>query len=155
MDFLKQLIGYALLVALFWGTVVGVKKLSRVQAPTGYTDINGLAEYTSYRIDETVTLRQYRGGDPVCYRLGSDADRAVTFGWIAGLPGDEIAIKQGAVLVNGKPAGRGSDTRQPDAGPLRVPSNHVFVLSDNHMQDSLAVGPIPAVALRGRMGSLP
>ncbi len=155
MDFLKQLLGYALLVAFFWGTVVVVKKLSRVQVPNGYNDINGLAEYTSYRVDETVTLRQYRAGDPVCYRMGSDSDHAVTFAWIAGLPGDEIAITQGVLTVNGKPAGRGSETRQPDAGPLRVPANHVFVLSDNHQQDSLAAGPIPAAALRGRLGSLP
>ena len=58
-------------------------------------------------------------------------------------------------VLNGKPASRGSDTRQPDAGPLRVPANHVFVLSDNHQLDSLAAGPIPAAALRGRLGSLP
>jgi hypothetical protein len=155
MDFLKQLLGYALLVALFWGTVVVVKKMSRVQVPSGYSDVAGLAEYTSYRVDETVTLRQYRAGDPVCYRLGNDADRAVTFAWIAGLPGDEIAIAHNVVTVNGKPAGHGSDVQRPDAGPLRVPANHVYVLSDSHQLDSVAYGPIPAVGLRGRLGSLP
>ena len=155
MDFLKQLLGYALLVAIFWGTVVLVKKISRVQVPNGYADINGLTEYTSYRLDETVTLRQYRTGDPVCYRMGNDSDRAVTFAWIAGLPGDEVAIAQGILTVNGKPVGRGSETQSPNAGPLRVPANHVYVVSDNHQQDSVAAGPIPLAALRGRLGSLP
>lgn len=155
MDFLKQLLWYALIVGIFWGTVVVVKKISRVQVPSGYNDVNGLSEYTSYRIDETVTLRGYRTGDPVCYRLGNDADRAVTFAWIAGLPGDEIAIAQGVLTVNGKPAGRGAETQLPNAGPLRVPANHVYVVSDNHQQDSLAAGPIPTAALRGRLGALP
>lgn len=155
MDFLKQLLTYAILAAVFWGTVVAVKKMSRVQVPSGYTDVNGLTEYTSYRVDETVTLRQYRSGDPVCYRLGANDDRAINFAWIAGLPGDEIAIAKGTLTVNGAAFSRGIEIMQSDAGPLRVPANHVYVVSDNHQQDSLTAGPIPAAALRGRLGSLP
>jgi hypothetical protein len=156
MDFLKQAIMYIVLAAAFWGTIAVVKALSRVQVPSGYSDVDNLEEYASYRVDRNVGIRQLRAGDPISYRLGKAHDHEVYFGWVAGVPGDDVAIAKGEVTVNGKAVGHGDKLASaPDCGPLRVPANHVFVVSDHHDSDSLACGPIPAVAIHGRLGSLP
>ncbi len=156
MDFLRQMIIYALLVAAFWGTIAVVKAMSRVQVPSGYSDVNNLEEFTSYRVDRNVGLRQLHAGDAISYRLGKDREHEVYFGWVAGLPGDDVAVVKGELTINGKSTGHGDAlTSQPNCAPLRVPANHVFVVSEHHEYDSIAYGPIPAVAIHGRLGSFP
>jgi type IV secretory pathway protease TraF len=155
MEVLRQAILYVILVAAFWGGVLAMKSLSRVQVPLGYTDVDNLAEFTSYRVDGTVAFSAWRAGDAACWRLGPDEARAVNFGWVLALPGDSVAIRGGTVEVNGQPVQRGHAVRLPDCGPVRVPDNHLFVISDHHHGDSIAFGPLPASALRGRLGSLP
>jgi hypothetical protein len=155
MDFLKQLIAYAILIALFWAGVVVVRMMSRAHVPSGYTDINGMQEFTSYRVDRNVTITQFQPGDALCYRISDQEEGQTTFGWVAGLPGDAVAISKGQLLVNGKPCERGDKILLPDCGPIQVPAKHLFVVSDRHERDSTARGPIPAIAIHGRLGALP
>jgi hypothetical protein len=155
MNVLRQAIFYLILIAAFYGAVLAIKSWSRVQVPLGYRDVDNLEEYASYRLDQTVAFSSWRPGDPVCWRLGPDDARAVHFGWVAALPGDAVAVRAGALEINGQPYSRGLAIRMPDCGPVCVPANHLFVVSDRHLHDSIAVGPLPATALRGRLGSLP
>ncbi len=155
MDVLRQALWYLVLVVAFWGGVLAMKSLSRVQVPAGYADVDQLDEFASYRVDQTVTLEAWRPGDAACWRLGADAERAVNFGWIAALPGDAVQLREGHLVVNGQVCAHGNAILLPDCGPVRIPDRHVFVISDRHQGDSLAHGPLPLSALRGRLGSLP
>jgi hypothetical protein len=154
MEFIRQIVLYVILVAVFWGGVALMKSLSRVQVPGGYTDVEDLSEFSSYRVDQTVAFSAWRPGDAACWRLGED-ERAVNLGWIAALPGSSVEVRDGRLLVDGKPCAHGDGVTLPDCGPIQVPSRHLFVVSDRHERDSLAHGPLPASALRGRLGSLP
>jgi hypothetical protein len=155
MELFRQAVLYLVLVGAFYGGVLAMKSLARVQVPSGYNDVRDLVEYGSYRVDGTVPLTGWRPGDAVCWRLGPDADQAVNFGWIAGLPGDRVQVQGGHLVVNGHPFQRGETILLPDCGPVVVPASHVFVLNDRHQGDSIGQGPLPVSALRGRLESLP
>ena len=146
---------YVILVLVFWGAVLAMKSFSRVQVPMGYSDVANLAEFSSYRVDQTVTLTAWRPGDAACWRLGADADRAINFGWIAALPGDQIHLRDGHLEINGQRCPHGDTIELPDCGPMRVPDRHFYVISDRHQNDSVAHGPLPISALRGRLEALP
>ncbi len=74
-----------------------------------------------------------------------------------GLPGEEVQIQDGSVLVNGKrlvepyvdPRARGHG----NFGPLRVPRGAYFVLGDDRLvsRDSLDFGPILRAAVIGKV----
>ena len=155
MGVLRQAMTYVILILLFWGVVLAIKAFSRVQVPTGYSDIANVNEFTSYRVDQTVTLSAWRPSDVACWRLGADADQAVNFGWIAALPGDQIQVHDGHLEVNGHVCPHGDVIALPDCGPVRIPDGHFYVVSDRHQNDSVAHGPLPISALRGRVGTFP
>jgi hypothetical protein len=155
MGVLRQAMTYVILILLFWGVVLAIKAFSRVQVPSGYSDIANVNEFTSYRVDQTVTLSAWRPSDVACWRLGADSDRAVNFGWIAALPGDQIQVHDGHLEVNGHVCPHGDVIALPDCGPVRIPGGHFYVVSDRHQNDSVAHGPLPISALRGRVGTFP
>lgn len=155
MDTLKQVVLYAILIAIFYGIVIGVKRYSHVHVPAGYGDINNLEEFASFRVDKTVTFPQLRVDDPICYRLDGSDDHAVTFGWVAALPGDDVSVAKGTLLINGMPDPKCGRLTLPDISAFRVPAQHVWVISDHHQADSFAVGPLPAMAITGRLAHLP
>lgn len=155
MDFLRQVFFYAVLIAMFWGTVILVPKMARFQVPSGYSDVYNLAEYKSYRVDRSIPLSRLQPGDAVCFRVGKSPDTKINFGWIAALPGDEVEVKVGELLVNGKACKHGGSINLPDCGPVRIPVNYFFVVTDLHQYDSIARGPLPAIALYGRVGEFP
>ncbi len=155
MDILRQAMMYVILVAVFYGAVLAMKALSRVQVPSGYTDVENLKEFTSYRLDQTVAFGAWKPGDALCWRLGPEEEQAVNFGWVVGLPGDRVQVREGTLEVNGQRSPKGKHILLPDCGPIRVPAQHLFVINDGHLSDSIAVGPLPSSALRGRIGSLP
>ncbi len=155
MDVLRQAIWYAVLIIAFYGVVLAMKSLSRVQVPSGYSDVENLEEFTSYRVDQTVSFNAWKPGDALCWRLGPSDEQAVNFGWVAALPGDRVQIREGHLEVNGQRSPKGAQIQLPDCGPVRIPAQHLFVINDRHQGDSVAVGPLPSSAIRGRLGSLP
>ncbi len=73
---------------------------------------------------------------------------------ILGLPGETIEIRQGQVLVNGKPVPE-VYVKEPGTysmPPLTLGPKEYFVLGDNrnNSQDSHNYGPIPASAIDGK-----
>ena len=155
MGILRQAMTYVILILVFWGAVLAIKSFSRVQVPLGYSDVANINEFTSYRVDQTVAFTAWRHGDAACWRLGADADRAINFGWIAALPGDQIQVRDGHIEVNGQLCPHGDVLQLPDCGPVQIPDRHFYVISDLHQNDSIAHGPLPISALRGRLEALP
>ena len=74
---------------------------------------------------------------------------------VVGLPGDEIAEKDGKLFVNGKPQKEPYlNKKLPDRGfyaKTTVPKNHVFVMGDNRANsaDSRYFGPLPEKNIEG------
>lgn len=78
---------------------------------------------------------------------------------IVALPGDRVALREGALVLNGvevrEPYARGGRDTLLD---VRVPVGHVFVLNDvraarrSAARDSRGLGPVPLVAVLGWAG---
>ncbi len=99
-------------------------------------------------------------GDVVIFRYPTDTRRKF-IKRIIGLPGDEIAIRNGMVYHNGQVLAEDyaqgpslGPYNAPAFGPVRVPDDHYFVLGDNrrHSDDSRYpdVGFIPVEHIVGR-----
>jgi hypothetical protein len=157
LDTIKSLAIYALLLALVLGCAWMVPRFfTTVAIPAGYVEIDGLQELSSKRIDKTAKIGDYGRGQGVCYRLGSDASEDARFAWVAGVPGDEIAMRDGKLLVNGDVFKQApADPLLPNGGPAVVPAGHLFVVTNTHESDSFRNGPIPAAALHGRIAEFP
>jgi signal peptidase I len=99
--------------------------------------------------------RDWRRGDRVAFHRPETGELVVKR--VAGLGGDEVAIEDGVLLVNGHPVAEPyADPGAIDGvyfGPVRVPSGRVFVLGDNrgNSQDSRTFGPVPERDLEGRV----
>lgn len=155
MDLVWHWLTYACLIALLVAAAMVIPRCQRVRPGDDYRDIENLDTTESIALDTTVRLHAYDRGDAVCYQLGDDEPLDRLFGWVAGRPGDEVAIVGGALIVNGEAAAHGGSLNLPAAGPIRVPTDHLFIVSDRHRFDSIAHGPIPGRALRGRVADLP
>lgn len=78
-------------------------------------------------------------------------------GWrlrrIVGLPGETVAVEDGAVLVDGEPrdVGYAPIGRGPDAPPVELGPGEYYVLADNREADDSRVwGPIERMDIFGR-----
>lgn len=76
---------------------------------------------------------------------------------VAAVAGEIVEIVDGELLVDGRPRQLGGlrvpARAEPDFRPLRVPSDHVFVLGDNPDQsvDSREWGPVDVAGIKGRV----
>jgi signal peptidase I len=76
---------------------------------------------------------------------------------VVGLPEDEIAVREGVLLVNGMPQKEPYlNPALPDEssfGPIEVPPEHVFVMGDNRGRsaDSRFIGPVPETEIAGKV----
>lgn len=107
----------------------------------------------SYRI------RQVERGDIVVfhYPLGPQRDFVKR---VIGLPRDMVELREGLVLINGKPLSELYPTALPGGdractstyGPQRVPADHYFVLGDNrcNSEDSRFFGFVPRQNVVGK-----
>lgn len=155
MQWIRQLISYALTIGVILALVTIIPRCSRLRVAPEYNDIDKLETEQSLIADTGVHFSALAVGDPVAYRLGDQETTALALGWIAALPGDEVAISGKAVMVNGKKAAHGDSLDLPDRGPVMIPTGHCFVVSDHHLLDSVAYGPLPASAIRGHLRNLP
>ncbi len=77
---------------------------------------------------------------------------------VIGLPGETVAVKDGAVYVNGEALDESAywnDYIYGDMAPFTVPEKSIFVMGDNRndsldSRDLLGVGPIPYYRIVGR-----
>jgi signal peptidase I len=74
---------------------------------------------------------------------------------VVGVPGDEISVRNGRLVVNGEPQREPYvNKRYPDrsfSAPITVPKGHVFMMGDNrtNSQDSRVFGPVPERNIEG------
>ena len=74
---------------------------------------------------------------------------------VVGVPGDEISVRNGRLIVNGEPQREPYvNRRYPDrsfSAPITVPKGHVFMMGDNrtNSQDSRVFGPVPERNIEG------
>jgi|GEM_PF-3001286 len=156
LEWIKQLLIYALLIGGVIGAVIFVPKMfSKVAVSEGYNDIPGIEQTSDYGLDPSVTLAQLRVGDGIAWRLPSGASEDVGLGWFAGGPGDVVEINaEGKLLVNGTAFARPGLIPLPPSR-LVVPAGYFFAVTALHQLDSIAHGPFAQAILRGRVRGLP
>lgn len=157
MQWLRQLISYAVTLALIIALVVVVPRFQRLRVDPEYRDIGHLDVDQSLNGDTGFSFARLAAGDPIAYNLPGPQDtKMLGVGWIAALPGQEVGISNRHVVVDGRPAKGGTLTSAvPDRPAVPVPSGHVFVVTDGHEVDSLTYGFIPAAAIRAKLANLP
>jgi hypothetical protein len=150
---MRSLIGLAVVAVLTWGILAwGPSLWGRAVVTSAYNDMDGIEAGTSYALQPGASPA---AGDVICYRVGPDERQQTCFAWVAGTEGMRIEVRAGVLLVDGAASPLKPPADVPDAGPLAVPSGHVFVVSQRHRLDSFAYGPIPLAAVRGRVAGFP
>ncbi|MER2597954.1 MAG: signal peptidase I [Caldilineales bacterium] len=106
--------------------------------PNIHTAMRVVVEKVSYR------LHPPQRGDVVVLRVRADDELLIKR--VIGLPGDEIAIHDGKVFVNGAALDEPylDQSTQGNLAPRVVPPLHVFVMGDNRRasNDSRSFGPV-------------
>ena len=116
-----------------------------------------------FRIDRKAVEKPLERFAVVAYLKDVRTPDAILLGRIVGLPGERIAVTDGAVLVDGKPLpepGRATPTYG-RVSDMLVPRDHYFVLVDERSDprfqqgggnaDSRDFGPVPACRMIGRL----
>ncbi len=101
-------------------------------------------------------IRDPQRGEVIVFRAPPQADTLQRnfVKRIIGLPGDVVEVRDGVVLINGKPLEEPYIYEPPyyQFGPYKVPENHYFVMGDNRndSSDSHIWGPLPRERITGR-----
>ncbi len=123
---------------------------NRVQVPPDYEDLGGLIPMTGVWL----TAPPYFPGDGLAYRTG-DGPEDIGFGIIAGMPGDNVRLVGGDLLVEDAdvPSWKEFGTYRGiyDIGPMTVPAGHYFVVSRFHQRDSMVLGVIGPDQILGKV----
>ncbi len=157
---------YPLIVALMWITNAAFRDAirtfvveafvipTRSMSPTILPGDRILVDKLGCRLD------RLRRNDVVVFR-SADVDSPLYVMRVVGLPGDEIAIRNEQVLLNGSKWDDPHaffDSELPlypelsDLDAIKIPATAFFVLGDNRRlaRDSRILGPIPSSDLRGK-----
>ena len=134
----------ALLIHVFLAQATRVYGQS--MEPNLHTDMRLVVEKLSYR------LHTPQRGDVVVLRVRPEDELLIKR--VIGLPGDEVAIHDGQVYVNGQALNEpylNQETRG-NLAPRVVPPLHVFVMGDNRRasNDSRSFGPVHLDNLLGK-----
>lgn len=143
----------ALLINLFLAQATRVYGQS--MEPNLHSDQRLVVEKLSYNryLRYWLGLNGPERGDVVVIRLHEQSDELL-IKRVVGMPGDEVAIHDGQVFVNGQPLVEpyvvGATTGF--YGPTIIPPLHIFVLGDNRgfSNDSRSFGTIPLEDVVGR-----
>jgi signal peptidase I len=107
-------------------------------------------------VDKLATRhRSWRRGDVVLFRAPGGG--TLTIKRLVGLAGDKVAIRDGVLVVDGRrmaePYVAPGAIDSVYFGPIRVPSEEVFVLGDNRRNslDSRDYGSVPVDDIEGRV----
>ncbi len=146
-DVLETVIPAVLLALLISHFVAqGTHVYGQSMEPNLHTDQRVIIEKVSYR------LHAPRRGDVVV--IDVDFSDIPLIKRVIGLPGETVEIRDGQVLIDGKPLQEPylSHVFQPDYGPTLVPPGYIFAMGDNRGQssDSRAHGPFPVSSIIGR-----
>ena len=135
----------AILIQLFLAQSTRVVSYS--MEPTLFEAQRLVIEKVSYRLHtpqrgDIVVVEAPDGGDtPLIKR-------------VVGLPGDQIAIQEGRVLIDGVPLTEPylQTAMHGSLHPITVPADHVFLMGDNrdHSYDSRSFGSVPFHDILGR-----
>ena len=95
-----------------------------------------------------------RGDVVVLYRPGNPTEELLKR--VVGLPGEEIAVRDGRILINGRQLDETQylgDLETTNLAATTVPAGAYFVLGDNRSvsQDSRSFGPVPREAIVGKV----
>jgi len=156
---LWSLVLCGILLVILWGAAVTFPKFKRVIPDHGYRDVIGIPEDETSPVDGTIGIPRLQRGDLIAYRTSSETGSKLAFGYVLGLPGEVISHtakrseeEPATMSANDREAQGGTMPGYPaDVAMLPVPLNHVYVLSDRHLMDSIAYGPIPGEFIIGRM----
>lgn len=123
---------------------------SESMVPTLLVGERGLVNKFIYRFTEP------ERGDIVVFRARkADGGEVNLVKRVLGLPGDEVAVRNGVLFLNGVPQKERYLNRDPadesSFGPTRVPPGYVFVMGDNRARsfDSRFFGPVPEESIVG------
>ncbi|WP_324668384.1 signal peptidase I [Geochorda subterranea] len=149
-ELLKTVAGAAILALLIMTFVARAFTVEgNSMLPTLHDGERLMVDKLTYRFHEP------QRGDIVVFRYPLDP-REHYIKRIVGVPGDEVAVRNGRVFVNGTPLDE-SYLASPTLGrfgPVRVPEGHYFVLGDNrnNSEDSRdpRLGFIPRELIEGR-----
>lgn len=134
----------ALLIHVFLAQATRV--FGQSMEPNLHTDMRLVVEKISYQ------LHSPERGDIVVLRVRPEDELLIKR--VVGLPGDEVAIHDGRVYINGQPLDEdylNQETRG-NLAPRVVPPLHVFVMGDNRRasNDSRSFGPVHIDNIVGR-----
>ena len=100
-------------------------------------------------------FREPERGDIVVFR-SVEGDEEDLIKRVVAVSGDEVAVEDGRLLVNGEPQSepylnRAFPPDESSYGPTRVPEGEVFVMGDNraNSRDSRFFGPVPLENIEG------
>ena len=153
MQWIRQLLSFAITLGVIIALVTIVPRCARLRVTPEFNDIDKLNVDESLNADTGVKLSGLVIGDAIAFQVGTQA--GLSLGWVVALPGDEVSILGKSVMVNGTKVAHGDPVPVPDRGPTMMPAGHCFVISDRHQFDSIAYGPLPAAAIRGKLRNLP
>lgn len=121
-------------------------------------EVHGESMYPTFEGEELLIVNKWiydvstpDYGDIVVFHTAEQRDFIKR---VIGLPGDQIAVREGQLFRNGKPVQEPytNEEIQQNLHEVIVPKDHVFVMGDNrnHSRDSREIGPVNMKEVVGR-----